>query len=350
MIPLREFATQTLDDALAKERELEELLAAAKRATENAREAMDAATASRSFSDELSALRYPPILSRDIFVTGPFPSYTIKGSLCQIGGADLPMHVYRAANVVDLSVMFDGFFERTSSASISSRIDEWMTSANWSILERCDMLMLPIDLAKRRRGMTKCDLPNVTYAIVLKMLQRDMRVVVVDPIHRGTDATVRIVNLNLCLETTREKYRRLRIPVAAHDDPRALQAVFYQRGDGNPDPESLRLLQQATGLSSGQVHRVHLTAGKYDHGGRPTTCYADFKPAVARILTHFEILPQYLSALGKSGVGRLWLVMDEFSGYAAMTAVSVLAAGLDKVVVPLSFFRPRGQPAAYSPV
>ena len=94
--------------------------------------------------------------------------------------------------------------------------------------------------------------------------------------------------------------------------------------------------------------QVLLTIGKYDQDGRPLTCYDDFQNGSSRILNQFEIVDPFVKAMRKTKLGSLFIVMDEFAGYAAMTAAAVCGYGIGDVAVPLCYYRPPNGVAAYT--
>ena len=322
----------SLETAMTKERVLQGMLEQCKLETAAMREELDSKAAN---------------------VSGSFRPFTIKGTMCDVSTADLPMQLYREARTVDLSYVLEHLFrDTTPGASISERIDEYMTPTKWAQVDAADLFVLPINLEKKKRGYNKCDLPNVTYVMVFKMLKRGTNVVIVDPIHKGTDPTVRICNLSRCLASARAKYAdhpTRALPRSDVEDARALNAVFYQRGTGVPDEKTTALIHEAIGSADRTIVQVQLSIGKYIQG-QPSTCYSDFAPASARILTQFEVLHQFTAVNDKTSLGCVHVVLDEFPGYAMMTAVAVLAFGLEDVVIPLAYHAPANGKPSYKPI
>lgn len=297
---------------------------------------------------QLQNIKYDEEPSNAIEVTGNFEKFTVPGRSYGTGTATLPMHAYRAARVLDFSTYLDGMFQIEFKGNLAERIIAFL-STKWADIEtNYDLYMLPINLEYKRKGMNKCDLPNVTFVLIRLMFQRGIEFCIVDPIHSGTDESVRIVNLSASLRSLQNARVRCMVPqdcTVGKCPTDAMDIVFYQRGSGNPDAKTYEAIEHATGLKRENVMHVHLTAGKYDRGGRPQTCYSDFKPAVARILHQFAILDEFVKRSNKRSIHRIYIIMDAFSAYAAFTSIAIKGYGLEEITTLLCCFK-----GVYTPV
>ena len=165
------------------------------------------------------------------------------------------------------------------------------------------------------------------------MLQKDVEFVVADPLHKGIDPTVRVINYS-------EVYRNL---VAARckvqtgfSTSAGLSVLFYQRGTGDPDSQTYSAIEQACGLTRQEVMHCHLTPGKYEKA-YGESCYRDFKKSVAVLLHQFSVIDSYSRAKKADYLKNLYFVLDEFSAYAGYTAAAILGYGIKDVSCVLAF-------------
>ena len=114
--------TPRFDAAMQKEKVLTDLLAEAKAETEAARIEMNTARAPRDMTTQIDRLAYKLVSSNPLRVEGSFPSFGVPAESYDTGCADLPMHLFRAARVCDLSHTLENLWSETlSTDSISKR-------------------------------------------------------------------------------------------------------------------------------------------------------------------------------------------------------------------------------------
>lgn len=118
-----------------------------------------------------------------------------------------------------------------------------------------------------------------------------------------------------------------------------MDMILYQRGAGIPDERNRRLIVAATHLEQDNIVQVRLTPGKYDTGGRPTTCYASFKESAALILHELSVVDPWVDKVNKRSLHKIFFVLDEFGAYAAYTAVAILGYGIDSTHSVLCYHR-----------
>ena len=88
---------------------------------------------------------------------------------------------------------------------------------------------------------------------------------------------------------------------------------------------------------------IRLTPGKYDYKGKlagvTKLCYKEFGESVTQIVNQFTDFKEYLQFKGKDSVRRMYLVMDEFSGYSMFTVAALKGFGFDKITSVLCYCR-----------
>ena len=96
--------------------------------------------------------------------------------------------------------------------------------------------------------------------------------------------------------------------------------------------------------------QVNLAPGKHDRGGFPTTCYTKFHESVASLANQLQFtdLAMYTTFCTKASrwaaLGRLYVVLDEFAGYAIFMPAILRGYGLQEVTHVLCFRRGSYQP------
>lgn len=287
----------------------------------------------RSVTEVLASLKYATQTTTGILCSGPFGSFTVPGREYDIGCATLPMTVYLKARVCNLSDYIQGLFS-TPGANVFEQTRNFFQD-KWDDLRTYDLYTLPINLEARRAGKKKVDLPNVNFALTMLFLQtmRDHDFVVSDPLYKGTDESVRITNYSHAYR----KLQAMRVRVqtfknTSGDASKGLDVVLYQRGNGDPDLNSMRAITKETGLGPGDVVHMHLVPNKESVGIMGGNPYRDFASSVALILHELSILDEYGRQTNKSFINDIKFVLACFSGYAAFTAVAVLGYGIENMM------------------
>lgn len=310
-----------------------ELAAAQKKLTERA---------SMPVKRVIATLAYDKAQSGSIQVTGNFDAFVKGPDLYTLGTADLAMEDFCRAKTLDLSALFVSLWDAQWAApNILLRVTKFL-EGKWDELATYDLFKLPIDLKKKAKGNNKCDLPNVSFAITTLMLRRGIEFVVVDPIHHGTDRSVRIVNYSEALRSLQGNIsKRIHTPFdfGPSCSKDALQIVLFQYGSGQPKPNDEQEIENTTGFR-GNIVRVKLAPGKYDRGICTWgSCYSTFKDSNAMILHELSILDQFTQSMNKRMLHKVFFVLDPFSAYAASTAVAIAAYGLDPVAEVLCYHK-----------
>ena len=106
-----------------------------------------------------------------------------------------------------------------------------------------------------------------------------------------------------------------------------ISVVFDQRCTGTPIKQSEDLIYEATGLSPAHICHVHLAAEKYENG-MPIMCHIHYKQSGTRILNRFLGFDEYVKKMKKRQLHRVYIVQDEFSGYAGFTCIALTVYGL----------------------
>ena len=83
----------------------------------------------------------------------------------------------------------------------------------------------------------------------------------------------------------------------------------------------------------------HLTPGKYERGLFGGSCYQEFAPSVVKILHELSVIDPYTLKKDKDYIAKVYFVLDEFSAYAAYTAVAILGYGIEDVASVLAYRR-----------
>lgn len=292
-------------------------------------EASNKRVRSLSIQRDLQQLNYRDQLSKKITCEGSFGSFTIDQTSYNIGCACLPKSVYDRARVCNLSTYIDGLFSHPG--NVFQKVESFFKD---KLEDLCtyDLYILPIDLKARAQGKKNCDIPNVNFAITsifLKYLPHH-DFVVCDPLHKGTDQYVNVVNYTHVLRKLHEKRVRVKtFKNPTSDSSKGLNIVMYQRGTGDPDPKAMQAISEAThGLSNEDMMHVHLVPGKDGVGLMGGNCYTDFATNAALILHELSALDEYCIRKKKVYFNDIKFVLDSFSAYAAYTAVAVHGYGI----------------------
>lgn len=286
------------------------------------------------FLKTLRTLPYLKTISRTIKVTGPFPNFKVQGCEYNLGMADLPLPALHGAKVCDLSEMMIPQVFYAEGSNILEKTQNFL-SDKWELIKSYNAFVLPMDKMAKSKGQ-RPDLPNVTFAVTLLMLKNNVEFLVIDPLYKGTDATVRAINFSQVLRDLREKNKKVELNRNAD----GLKLIMYQRGSGSPNDTTLMQLERATGLKNSEIMRCHLTPGKYEQGEYGGNCYRDFRESVAKLIHELSIIKPYASRNGggkEENLNTLFFVLDEFSAYAAYTATCIVGYQLCDVACVLAY-------------
>ena len=270
--------------------------------------------------------------SDQIRVSGSaFEPFVIPGRTYCIGTCDVPRELFAAGSCLDLSFMIPGVFHEQG-ANILEQVGSFFFH-KWEEMRKYDFFYFPVHTMMHAQGRKKTDLPNVCFAVTILMLQNEVEFIVADPLHKGVDPTVRVINFSAVyrnLVATRCKVQ------TGFSQNRGLSVVFYQRGTGNPDQKTYAAIEAASGMTRQGVMHCHLTPGKYEkvHG---ENCYRDFKRSAAILLHQFSLIDPYSRAKDENYLRNLYFVLDEFSAYAGYTAAAILGYGIKDVSSVLAF-------------
>lgn len=222
------------------------------------------------------------------------------------------------------------FFQLPGS-TIGLKVHEFM-KRNWGVVGRGKYFMIPHNLDKLRRGGVKLDLPNVTYEVFFYLLNHlPHDVVVVDPQSKLHQSSYDAVNLSAVVRAIRQDSSIVIPPIG----PGGQNVIQYQRGRGTPSFKETEALEYVCGTK--KIIHVKLMPGKYDRQNEALTCYESFGPSVASLIHQFGDI----ALIAKPRLGRLYLVLDEFSGYAMYTAAAIKGYGLGPVTSLVCYYRGR---------
>jgi hypothetical protein len=282
-----------------------------------------------SVQEEINRLEYDTVPStplRLIIKGGGVDHYYPSETFCT-GTGRLSMNVFLRAKTKDLSDTVPEVF-----ASAGSTLAEKMHAYIGPLLEelrKFDCFFLPID---RRKGPGFQDLPVYTYLLIRFLLENGIRLNIVDPRHKITDAFVRIINLPAIVDSLQEKPNiRIKYPFDSETD--GLETVLYCNGNGEPDAAHVRKIYNATGLGTKDILQVRIVPGKKQSDFFGTTCYNDFYTNVATCLSQYRVLNDYVEGTGNISIRHMYIVLDPFSAYAAILAAAAIAYGVEKIVV-----------------
>ena len=238
----------------------------------------------KDVKEQLKSQSYANQQSEGIRVTGMFEPFVVPGCNYCIGTCDIPRELFAAGSCLDLSFMVPTVFHLPGN-NILEQVQCFFAD-KWEDVKKYDFFYLPVNTQMKAQGRKKIDLPNVCFAVTIFMLQNDVEFFVADPLHKGVDPTVRVINFS-------QVYRSLvasRCKVqTGFSQASGLSFLFYQRGMGNPDSKTYAAIEQACGITKNKVMHCHLTPGKYEkaHG---ENCYRDFKKSVSILLHQFSMI------------------------------------------------------------
>jgi len=268
-------------------------------------------------------------------VTSPkFSPLTLPGHTFNLGTCSIKRSIVHKAKILDLSPFMIPVVFSQPGNNLLEQVSNFFQD-KWDYLRSHDMFILPINLPLKQKGLKKVDLPTVDFIVTFLMLEHSVEFVVVDPIYNGTDSTVRIINFSEAYRDLLVKRKKVQTAFSPAD---GLSTIFYQRGAGAPDEKTYMAMTSVTGIDKSKIMHCRLTPGKYEQGfWNSGNCYKDFKESVAKLLDQLSMLDPYTIALGKHSISKLYFVLDEFSAYAAYTAVAILGYGIKEVSSVLAY-------------
>jgi len=273
---------------------------------------------------------------------GNFEEFVVPSRTYETGIGRLEMSTFRNMRVLDFSIVFKTLFRQSNDApTLFLRVEKFL-QPQWVRINSFDLYLLPIDKLAKQQG-RKADLPNVTFALTVLMMRHAKNFIIVDPMYHGTDSHVKIVNFSRVLQSLQDD-TSCRISTARNCTPTcpedAAAMILYQRGNGKPDAQTTKLLCDATQLSKHNIVRVQLTPGKYTRDtGRPTIIYKEFETSVATILHELACIDTFVQRINKRTLHKVYFAMDEFSAYAAYSAIAMIGYGIETHVSILCYHR-----------
>lgn len=283
----------------------------------------------------------------------------INGKTANISGKNVCIGAYKLqanqidfrtiCNLTDLFFTSPNLFSRTYDApDVFQRTRNFLT-ANQAKIFGYKYFIAAINKTKTSG---KKDLPNVNAAVTAWLLENlPHDTIFMDPIDFLKNPMLATSSQMLSLTNLSEVSRYIMKNVAGHipidtsecNKSESVTFINYQRGQGYPDHTERRQIMTAVNDPSVRFLYVKLTPGKYDYAGAsagaPKMCYREFGPSVAHLINQFTDFNEYLSFVGKSSIRKMYLVMDEFSGYAMFTIAAIKGFGLDRITYPLCYYR-----------
>jgi len=288
---------------------------------------------------------------------------TIKGQSAKIPGQIVCIGNYtKPANEIDFRTVlnFTDFFFPDNSANLFDDLygqgQNIFTKVKNFIIKHKEEVMQSnyfIAAINKTKGVrAKRDLPNVNAAVLAWLLENLCKdVIFMDPIDFLTDPMIATSRRPVKLTNFSKVVRHIRselgyyVPLGADNNPKSKGSVFinYQRGQGCPGISEKEAILEVVNDSKAHFINVRLTPGKYDysgvHKGVPKLCYKEFGPAVAQVINQFTDFKEYLKFTGDTCLKQMYLVMDEFSGYAMFTVAALVGFGFDRITTVLCYHR-----------
>jgi len=280
---------------------------------------------------------------------------SIPGQLVCTGQYTVPANTVKFDRVLNLA---DFFFPSNGqhiftnkygnrSTNIFDRVQNFMVK-HIDVVRETDYFIAAIN--KNKKG-GKTDLPNVNAAVVLWLLRHHERdVIFMDPLDfiknpmlATTTTPVKLSNLSVVVRWIDQKIK-YDVPIDSNADRKNGEIfVNYQRGRGVPSSRERQAILDYVGDNNASILHIKLTPGKYDYNGStygvPKLCYSEFNSSVAQVVNQFTDFNEYLRFKNKTSMKRMYLVMDEFSGYSMYTIAALVGFGFDKITSVLCYFR-----------
>jgi hypothetical protein len=282
----------------------------------------------------------------------PVPDVPIAGHEVCTGRYDRPINTIDFGTVLNLTDLFFpkqgddlfGFRYGGRNATIMDRVENIFDEHKDKVLST-KFFIAAINPKKPKH--TKRDLPNVNAAVaswLLKHLPHDVEFI--DPLNSVADPTVRVLNLSAIVRHIQQKLGYF-IPIDETDnvETKALTFVRYQRGQGFSTPDEKAGVARSLGKQVSDLTwlDIRLTPGKYDYAGvnagYPKICYKEYAPSVAHLVNQYMNFKEYMQLTGSSAIRRMYMVMDEFSGYSLATVAVLKGFGLDKITEVLVYHK-----------
>ncbi len=277
-------------------------------------------------ANELASLSYNVVSSKSILLTGlANPVDAIPSREYNIGTAQVPMTLLPEGKIKNFSEDVSRVFA-TDGKTLAEKIPAFYGD-KLEELRKFTFFILPIDETKKVGFQ---NLPVYTYILILFLLKNKIDVVVVDPRHSITDHSVRIINLSKVLDSLRAQNAKIESPF--EETGNGLEAVLHCRGGGFN--ETFAAINDATGLTERNIMMVRLVPGKVQNDFFASeSCYKDFYTNVATCLHQFSMIDSYVKGENKTSIKKMYIILDEFSAYAAYLAVAAIAYDIDLIVL-----------------
>ena len=279
-------------------------------------------------------------------------SANIPGQLICTGHYTIPANQVTFSRILNLS---DYFFPNGK----SNLFDNCYGNQYTTIFDRVNNFILEnfidikesicfISAINKSKKVGKKDLPNVNAAVIMWLLKNHEKdVIFIDPIDflkdpfLATSSTpLKAINFSVFVRWIKKNIK-YDIPISPRHSNSGLVFVNYQRGQGKPTTiEKNKIIQYIKNPSAHFVN-IHLTPGKYDYSGKndgiPKMCYDEFEDSVSQLVNQFTDFKEYLQFTDNTLVNRMYLVMDEFSGYSMFTIAALVGLGFDKFTTVLTY-------------
>jgi len=280
-------------------------------------------------------------------------SANIPGQLVCTGQFTVPAKKIDFKKVLNLS---EFFFPESGSHIFSKKYGSRETNIyervqafimeQYDTVRNADYFIVAINLTKKNG---KRDIPNVNAAVLLWLLRYHGRdVIFMDPVDflkdpfLATKSTpIKMTNFSVVVRWI-EQNIKYDVPMDNMGDIKTSEEfVNYQRGQGVPNPREKNAIIRYLKNPNVTFLNIKLAPGKYDYKGKlsgmPKLCYKEFGESVAQIVNQFTDFNEYLQFKDKESVRRMYLVMDEFSGYSMFTIAALKGFGFDKITTVLCY-------------
>lgn len=314
--------------------------------------AASAASASAAAASATDATRtYKIIMSQPHVLTINGQQVRICGKNISTGEYSLPANEVNFSLLCNLTEMF--FIKHRLFSAAYDASDVFQRVRNFMERHRDEFLTKHYFLAaiNKNRPSGANDLPNVNAAVVAWLLQNLPRATVfMDPIDFLKNPLLATTTKPIKLTNFSEVVRYIKANVAKHipidtsmaNIANTASSIRYQRGKGTPSAADMSKIRRDISDESASLLQVMLTPGKYDYvgssHGAPKMCYKEFRPSVAHLINQYTHFNEYLQLRNKTALRKLYLVMDEFSGYSMFTIAAIIGFGLERITTVLCYY------------
>ena len=278
----------------------------------------------------------------------------IKGEPICTGKYNIPANQVNFRSILNLSDYFfpDGksnLFDNTygnQSTNIFDRVTNFIVR-NIDDIKKSNYFISAINKSKQYG---KKDIPNVNSIVIMYLLKNHEKdVIFFDPINflenpflATSSIPLKAINFSVVVRWIK-KYIKYNVSVSPQYSNDGLIFVNYQRGQGNPTAFEKDKINKYINCPSAHFMNIKLTPSKYDYSGKndgtPKMCYSEFEASVVQLVNQFTDFNEYLSLTDNTSIKRMYLVLDEFSGYAMFTIAAIIGLGFDKFTTVLTYHK-----------